>query len=109
MYFSTCLQPLFIFRYKLWHYTGKLLDERRVSELWEVKHLSLLMYAMIYAIEKTLNPLNFFGSLCQFFFWQVKWQPVPDGKFKEPTIDYSAAVSATTQEQQKSQCYCSLL
>ena len=36
------------------------------------------------------------------FFWQVKWQPVPDGKFKEPTIDYSAAVSATTQEQQKS-------
>nr|XP_058942590.1 eukaryotic translation initiation factor 2A-like [Pocillopora verrucosa] len=52
--------------YKLWHYTGKLLDERRVSELWE-----------------------------------VKWQPVPDGKFKEPTIDYSAAVSATTQEQQK--------
>ncbi|CAH3119179.1 unnamed protein product [Pocillopora meandrina] len=27
--------------YKLWHYTGKLLDERRVSELWEVKHLSL--------------------------------------------------------------------
>ena len=38
------------------------------------------------------------------FFWQVKWQPVPDGKFKEPTIDYSAAVSATTQEQQKSQC-----
>lgn len=52
--------------YKLWHYTGKLLDERRVSELWE-----------------------------------VKWQPVPDGKFKEPTIDYSAAMSATTQEQQK--------
>ena len=40
------------------------------------------------------------------FFWQVKWQPVPDGKFREPTIDYSAAVSATTQEQQKSQCYC---
>ena len=62
------------------------------------------MYAMIYAIEKTLNPLNFFGFLCQFFFWQVKWQPVPDGKFKEPTIDYSAAVSATTQEQQKCQC-----
>ena len=62
------------------------------------------MYAIIYAIEKTLNPLNFFGSLCFFLFWQVKWQPVPDGKFKEPTIDYSAAVSATTQEQQKSQC-----
>lgn len=109
MYFSTCVPLLFIFSYKLWHYTGKLLDERRVSELWEVKHLSLLMYAMIYAIEKTLNPLNFFGFLCQFFFWQVKWRPVPDGKFKEPTIDYSAAVSATTQEQQKSQCYCSLL
>ena len=69
----------------------------------------LLMCTMIYAIEKTLNPLNFFGFLCQFFFWQVKWQPVSDGKFKEPTIDYSAAVSATTQEQQKSEYYYSLL
>ena len=53
--------------------------------------------------------LIFLDPYVNFFFWQVKWQPVPDGKFKEPTIDYSAAVSATTQEQQKSQCYCSLL
>ena len=52
--------------------------------------------------------IDIFQSI-NFFFWQVKWQPVPDGKFKEPTIDYSAAMSATTQEQQKSQCYCSLL
>lgn len=52
--------------YKLWHYTGKLLDERSVDELWE-----------------------------------VKWQPVVHGVFKEPRIDYSAAASATTQEQQK--------
>ena len=59
------------------------------------------MCTMIYTID-------IFQSI-NFFFWQVKWQPVPDGKFKEPTIDYSAAVSATTQEQQKSQCYCSLL
>ena len=59
------------------------------------------MCTMIYTIE-------IFQSI-DFFFWQVKWQPVPDGKFKEPTIDYSAAMSATTQEQQKSQCYCSLL
>lgn len=59
------------------------------------------MCTMIYTIE-------IFQSI-NFFFWQVKWQPVPDGKFKEPTIDYSAAMSATTQEQQKSQCYCSLL
>ena len=49
--------------------------------------------------------LLIFLDPCVFFlFWQVKWQPVPDGKFKEPTIDYSAAVSATTQEQQKCQC-----
>lgn len=59
------------------------------------------MCTMIYTID-------IFQSI-NFFFWQVKWQPVPDGKFKEPTIDYSAAMSATTQEQQKSQCYCSLL
>ena len=59
------------------------------------------MCTMIYTIE-------IFQSI-NFFFWQVKWQPVPDGKFKEPTIDYSAAMPATTQEQQKSQCYCSLL
>ena len=26
---------------------------------------------MIYAIEKTLNPLNFFGFLCQFFFGRL--------------------------------------
>ena len=59
------------------------------------------MCTMIYTID-------IFQSI-NFFFWQVKWQHVPDGKFKEPTIDYSAAMSATTQEQQKSQCYCSLL
>ena len=59
------------------------------------------MCTMIYTID-------IFQSI-NFFFWQVKWQPVPDGKFKEPTIDYSAAMSATTQEQQESQCYCSLL
>ena len=59
------------------------------------------MCTMIYTID-------IFQSI-NFFIWQVKWQPVPDGKFKEPTIDYSAAMSATTQEQQKSQCYCSLL
>lgn len=59
------------------------------------------MCTMIYTID-------IFQSI-NFFFWQVKWQSVPDGKFKEPTIDYSAAMSATTQEQQKSQCYCSLL
>ena len=63
MYFSTCLQPLFIFRYKLWHYTGKLLDERRVSELWEVKHLSLLMCTMIYTIDIFQSINFFFGRL----------------------------------------------
>ena len=31
----------------------------------------LLMCTMIYAIEKTLNPLNFFGFLCQFFFGRL--------------------------------------
>ena len=67
------------------------------------------MYAMIYAIEKHWILLIVLDPCVFFLFWQVKWQPVPDGKFKEPTIDYSAAMSATTQEQQKSQCYCSLL
>ena len=31
----------------------------------------LLMCTMIYAIEKTLNPLNFFWFLCQFFFGRL--------------------------------------
>ncbi|KAL9964538.1 hypothetical protein ACROYT_G028193 [Oculina patagonica] len=52
--------------YKIWHYTGSLLHEKSVNELWE-----------------------------------VKWQPVPDGVFKEPAINYRAVPSSTTQEQQK--------
>ncbi|KAJ7390312.1 Eukaryotic translation initiation factor 2A [Desmophyllum pertusum] len=52
--------------YKVWHYTGSVLHEKSVDELWE-----------------------------------VKWQPVPDGVFKEPVINYRAAITNTTQEQKK--------
>ena len=34
---------------------------------------------------------------------QVKWQPVPDGVFNEPVINYRALPSTAIQEQQKSQ------
>jgi hypothetical protein len=34
---SACLiWTIFLFRYKIWHYTGSLLHEKSVSELWEV-------------------------------------------------------------------------
>ena len=34
--------------------------------------------------------------------YQVKWQPAPDGVFREPVINYQAVAAATTQVQQKS-------
>lgn len=52
--------------YKIWHYTGSLVHEKSIGELWE-----------------------------------VKWQPVPDGVFNEPVINYRALPSTAIQEQQK--------
>lgn len=55
-----------------------------------------------------MNIKYYFNDLMKSFFanfYQVKWQPVPGGVFKEPVINYQAVSNTAAQEQQKCEHY----